>query len=241
MADSNGQRPARPRRLSRRAIAELKKPLDETLVSERTNDGGDLVRYLEGHTVIEQANSIFGFDAWGAEVVGEVAFKALRFDSGPDGTQAVGMYAATVRVRVVGCPPHSDVGCAFVADRSPDAYATAYKAAVTDALKRSLRHFGSRFGNDLYQRRDDQTLGTADGPPGGEHVADELTAEQSEELRRQVLTLASQGGTDETNTREWVSTRYGCTLDELDGRPLQDAVGRLSAGLNRRNGHAQAA
>ena len=39
----------------------------------------------------------------------------------------------------------------------------------------------------------------------------------------------------------WVSTRYGCTLEELDGRPLQDAVGRLAAGLGRRNGHAQAA
>jgi len=231
MAESNGQRPARPRRLSRRSIAELRKPLDEVLVSERTTEGGDLVRYLEGHTVIEQANSIFGFDGWGAEVVGEVVFRALRLDPGPNSTQALGMYAATVRVRVIGCPPHSDVGCAFVADRSPDAYATAYKAAVTDALKRALRHFGARFGNDLHQRLDDRESEFASNGASAE-----LLEEQADDLRRQVLTLASQGGTDEAKTREWVSTRYGCTLEELDGRPLQDAVGRLAAGLDRRNG-----
>ena len=58
----------------------------------------------------------------------------------------------------------------------------------------------------------------------------------SEDLRRQVLEIAARAGSDETRTREWVTQRYGCPLDELEGRPLLNAVSALSRGLDRRNG-----
>ena len=222
---------ARPRRLTRRALAQLRRPLDEALVSERTTDDGDLIRYLEGHIVIEQANRIFGHDGWGAEVVGEVGYRPLKAGN----SAAIGLYTATVRVRVTGCPPRSDVGCAIVAENSADAHTTAYKGAVTDAMKRALRHFGDQFGNALYTGARERAEAEVSAPilP--------VSAESADTLRRRVMEIASNGGSDEARTREWVTQRYGRPLEELDAPALGDAVQTLSSGLNRRNGKAQAA
>jgi DNA repair and recombination protein RAD52 len=225
MAEPNGQRAPRPRRLSRAASRELKHPLDPELVSERTTEDGAVLRYLEGWRAIEQANAIFGHDRWGAELVGEVVYRALRPNGGARSATA-GFYTATVRVTVDGCLPHSDVGTGIVAEQSAEGHAVGYKAAVTDGLKRTLRHFGDRFGNLLSAGLDDSMLSEAAAPP--------------EELRRQVLEIAASAGSDETRTREWIAQRYGRPLDELEGRPLVNAVDALSRGLHRRNG-AQAA
>ncbi len=59
-------------------------------------------------------------------------------------------YSATVKVTVPGAPARTDVGFQPVADESPEGHETAFKGAVTDALKRALRGFGDRFGNGLY-------------------------------------------------------------------------------------------
>lgn len=225
MADANGPRPPRPSSLSREAKRRLRQPLDDVLVAERTTDAGAVVRYLEGWRAIEQANAIFGVDRWGAEVIGEVAYRA--FPGGGRGrTQAGGIYTATVRVTVDGCLPHSDVGVGILAESTGDGHATAYKTAVTDALKRALRHLGDQFGNRLSAGVDECDLPEASPP---------------EELRRQVLTIAASAGSDETRTREWIAQRYGCPLDELEGPPLQHAVRALSQGLHRRHEQAQAA
>lgn len=226
MAEVNGQRPQRPRSLSRAALQRLRQPLDASLVSERTTDDGEVLRYLEGWRVIEQANAIFGYDRWGAELVGEVAYRPLSGGNGRGRSTPAGVYMATVRVTVDGCLPHSDVGTSVVAEHTAEGHATACKSAVTDALKRALRHFGSRFGNELYRGLEGVPLPEASAPP--------------EELRRQLLEIAASAGSDETRTREWVAQRYGRPLDELEGRPLLSAVTALSRGLDRRNG-AQAA
>ena len=215
MAEPNGTRPPRPRRLSRIALQRLRQPLDPELVSERTTEDGEVLRYLEGWRVIEQANAIFGHDRWGAELVGEVAYRLLPANGRGRGAPA-GVYTATVRVTVDGCLPHSDVGAAAVTEHTAESHATACKAAVTDGIKRALRHFGARFG---------LTLAQIDETPG-----------DPEELRRQVLEIAASAGSDETRTREWVAQRYGRPLDELEGRPLVNAVSALSRGLDRRNG-----
>ena len=59
-------------------------------------------------------------------------------------------YAATVRVTVPGAPSRTDVGFHTVAEENGEGHETAYKGAVTDALKRALRTFGDQFGNALY-------------------------------------------------------------------------------------------
>ena len=226
MAEVQGPRPQRPRRLSRAALQELRRSLDPELVSERTSEDGELLRYLEGWRAIDQANAIFGHDRWGAELVGDVAYRPVPA-SGRARAAPAGVYTATVRVTVDGCLPHSDVGVGVVAAHTADAHATAYKAAVTDALKRALRHWGDRFGNRLSAGFGEAALPEASASP--------------DELRRQVLEIAASAGSDETRTREWIAQHYGCTLEELDGQPLLHAVSALSRGRERRNGHTRAA
>ncbi len=214
-----------PRRLSTATKRKLRQPLAPEHISERET-GDEPVRYLEGWRAIQLANAIFGEDRWGAEVVGEVSYRAIPQTGRRNATPVLGIYTATVRVTVDGCPSHSDVGAAAVEEQTPEQHATAYKAAVTDGLKRALRHLGAGLGNELSARLDGtDTTGPVDAEP----------------LRREVLAIAERAGSDEARTREWVAEKYGCPLDELDARRLRDAVTRLARGLNRRNGHAQAA
>ena len=106
-----------------------------------------MLRYLEGWRAIEQANAVFGHDGWGAEVVGEVAYRPL-----PSRGATATLPPASTR-RPCGSPPgrqpHSDVGTTVARNQATEEHATTSKAATTDALKRALRHFGARFGNGL--------------------------------------------------------------------------------------------
>ncbi len=226
MVQDTYTRPQRPRRLSRTALQRLRQPLDVDLVSERTADDGTMLRYLAGWRAIEQANAIFGPDRWGAELVGEVAYRQLPGAAGRGHGPLPGFYTATVRVAVDGCLPHCDVGTSVVVEQTAEAHAVAYKAAVTDALKRGLRHLGAQFGNELSAGFEGVPIPEAVAPP--------------EELRLRLLEIAASAGADEARTREWVAQRYGCPLENLEGLPLLSAVAALSRGLGRRTG-AQAA
>ena len=197
----------------------LERPLAAELVAERTNEHGEVLRYLEGWRAIEQANAIFGPDHWGAEVVGDIAYRPLPPSS--EGDDGPGVYMATVRVAVDGCRPHSDVGTAVITEQTAEGHAVACKAAVTDGLKRALRHFGERFGNGLSAAVIDRAL-----PPDAE----------ADGLRHRVLEIAAAAGADEMRTRDWIEKRYGRPLDALSGQSLLDAVDARSRGLHRRNG-----
>jgi DNA repair and recombination protein RAD52 len=209
----------RLRRLSTAAKRKLRQPLAPEHISDRRGDDGELVRYLEGWRAIQLANAIFGEDRWGAEVVGEVAYRPLTQTGRRGATLVQGIYTATVRVTVDGCTAHSDVGTAPVTEQTPEAHALACKAAVTDGLKRALRHFGAALGNELY---------------------DLDPAAAVDELRSQVIAIAERGGSDETRTREWIEARYGCPLDRLDRIRLEEAVSVLSRGVHRQGGAHEA-
>ncbi len=209
--------PPRPPSLGREAKRRLRRPLDERLVRERTTEDGAVLRYLEGWRAIAQANAIFGEDRWGAEVVGPVEYRPLP---GRGRGAAAGIYTATVRVTVAGCAPHSDVGAAVLDGAGAEDHATAYKAAVTDALKRALRHFGDQFGNGL-----------AAGPAPDAALP---PAASVDDLRRQIVLVAVGAGSDEARTREWVAQRYGAPLDELDAGSLLHALRTFTRGLDRR-------
>jgi DNA recombination protein Rad52 len=207
----------------------LAQPLDLAFVSERELRDGRLIQYIEGWAVINQANRIFGHDGWGAEVVGDVAYRPVSLvDPLTDAPSAVGMYSATVRVTARGCPPKADVGCGFVADETPEAHEAAYKGAVTDALKRALRHFGDQFGNGLYDRRN--AVDTA-----GPKRATPASPARLEEMRRKVLDLSQRLGVDEAKARASVEERYGRPLDEMGEEQLAAAIRALADLLNRRN------
>ncbi len=184
-----------------KVVQELDKPLDPGLVSFRKGRRGGTYPYIAGHTAIDEANAIFGYGGWGYEMVGEVTQWATeRVDSETGQVHRSCSYAAAVRVTVPGAQPRTDVGFHTVADESPEGHETAYKGAVTDALKRALRSFGGRFGNALY----------------GDGVAEELAPS----LRRVLLDLGAVQGYDQAQMRAAVHARTGKGLDELPASEL---------------------
>ena len=143
-------------------IEELEAPLESELVSQREGAGGRMLDYIEGYTAIDQANRIFGFNGWGYRV------DSVKFESaaGP-----AGAYMATVTVGVEGAS-RGDVGYNEITLKRdgtiPDgAHELAYKASITDGLKRALRTFGNQFGNALYGGGSQSTDSGAQGASGG--------------------------------------------------------------------------
>ena len=120
--------------------------LDPKLIARRKGPNGQMVRYLEGFQAINQANRLFGPDNWGAELAAPVSYHELRRSQAKSGAiSSTGIYSAMVRVRVRGCLPKADVGSATTVDETSESHETAIKAAVTDAMKRALRHFYVRW------------------------------------------------------------------------------------------------
>ena len=129
----------------------LGQPLDPALVSQRKGRGGRTFDYLEGHAVIAQANAIFGYGAWGYELVGDVNLRRIEMVDPQTGEVKTEVgYSAPVRVTVAGALPRTDVGVHPVTEDNFDGHDTAMKGAVTDGMKRAFRSFGGQFGNDFY-------------------------------------------------------------------------------------------
>ena len=189
-------------------IEKLGQPLDPGLVSQRKGRAGRTYSYIGAHTVIDQANRIFGHGGWGYEPVGEVALREIEDVDGQTGeVKRVRAYSATVRVNVTGSPSRTDVGFHTVAEETADGHDTAYKGAVTDALKRALRSFGDQFGNSLYG-------------DGSNTTTDSLTPS----LRQTLLDLGVTQGFDEEKVRAAVKSKTGKELDELPAAELASLV-----------------
>ncbi len=218
----------------------LRQPLDPALVSERKGRGGRRFSYIEGHTAIDQANQVFGYGGWGYELVGEVTLR--EFKSGA-------AYSATVRVAVPGAPSRTDVGFQPVSDDSAEGHETAYKGAVTDALKRALRSFGDRFGNGLYgdpptstgqsrpQSRPPQPR--TEAAPTRRNAQSSGTRPRSTDsdarnLRAQLLDLSAQQGFSEEQVRAAVLRKTGRDLDELTVDDLTPLIASAADKLQQR-------
>ena len=194
----------------------LAQPLDANLVSQRRGRGNRGFSYLEGRTAIDQANRIFGFGGWGHEVVGGVTLRELdQVDARTGEVKRIRAYSATVRVTVPGVPPRTDVGFRPVSDETAEGHETAYKGAVTDALKRALRTFGQQFGNSLYGD-------VATQPAGG--AGDTLAPA----LRQTLLDLGVTQGFDEERVRRAVRGQTGRDLDDLPAAELTPLVERAA-------------
>ena len=188
----------------------LADPLDEGLVSQRRGRGNRSFAYLEGSTVIEQANKVFGHGGWGYELVGDVTVReGESVDRETGEAKSWRAYAATVRVTVPGSQPRTDVGFQALADDTVEGHETAWKGAVTDALKRALRSYGDQFGNGLY--------------------GDGTTGDLAPSLRKTLVDLGECRGFDEAKVRSAVRERTGRDLDELPVAsltPLVEAAAR---------------
>jgi DNA recombination protein Rad52 len=135
------------------AKSQLKKlatELDPRRIQRRQQDGRAL-SYIEGWFVLAEANRIFGYDGWDREMVHcERVFERKSRDTTECG------YLARVRVRVrAQSTTITREGTGFglaIAATPGEAHERALKAAETDATKRALVTFGSRFGLMLYDK-----------------------------------------------------------------------------------------
>ncbi len=212
----------------------LEQPLDPALVSRRDGRGNRSFEYIEGHTVIDQANRIFGYGGWGYELVGDVSLRRIEKVDVRTGELKVNYaYSAPVRVSVVGAPPRTDIGFHVVTDDNPEGHETAAKGAVTDGLKRALRSFGDRFGNGLYG---DQPSGNARAVAPASNARGNGNSGQDnngngrrdgsylQQLRGRLIALGAEQGFGEDQVREAVRKQTGKDLDDLPARDLKPLV-----------------
>ncbi len=223
----------------------LAQPLDPTLVSQRRGRGGRRLDYLEGHTAIDQANRIFGYGGWGYELVGEARLCEVEL-AASNRDERAWAYSAVVRVTVPGAPSRTDVGFHPVTDQSIEGHETAYKGAVTDALKRALRSFGPQFGNGLYggagasQSAQPTSPKRESRPPARRRVEPQANhAESNDEpdarhLRAQLLELGLAQGFSEEQLREAVRQKTGLELDQLEPNELVPLVASAAERLEHR-------
>ena len=220
----------------------LAQPLDLGLVSQRKGRAGMIYHYLEGHTVIDQANRIFGHGGWGYGLVGEVTLRQFEtLDSRTGEVKTSSAYCAPVRVTVAGAPSRTDVGFHAVAEETSDGHDTALKGAVTDGLKRALRSFGVQFGNSFYGDkfdpsdtfRPEQVKVQAEGKPETDKPNPNRDDSQAEMLRKRLLELGSAQGFNEQQVQEAVTARTGTDMDALNAAELAPLVKAAANKLNK--------
>lgn len=158
-------------------IEALKAPLDRKNVKSR-EQGKTQVSYIEAYHAENEANRIFGFDAWDREtelvLIGEPRLGKDKY--GNDQWRVA--YRAKVRITVrAGDTKVVREGCGFGSgiDKDVDqAHESALKEAESDAEKRALKTFGNPFGQALY---DKTQANVQDEPPPAL-----ITDEQRDEL-----------------------------------------------------------
>ena len=146
--------------LSEKTLAFLQQDLPESAVSVTTKEDRE-IRHITSNMAITLANHAFGIGGWSTNVL---AVRPVQNDTG----KTIG-YAATVRVTIHENGAHyEDVGTNSLDlfsrghddhGRPPDemdAHDRAYKGAVSDAVKRCLRHLGQMMGNNLYEKVQDR-------------------------------------------------------------------------------------
>jgi len=131
----------------------LKYNLDGSRVKTR-QQGNLSLSYLEGYDIIDTANFVFGFGNWSYRVsmleqVSEEINEKQKKVVGYKAIVAVTVYDGFHKFNIT----KEDIGFGIgVAREYAGAHESAGKEAVTDALKRALRTFGSQFGNALYDK-----------------------------------------------------------------------------------------
>ncbi len=130
----------------------LQERLKEQDIKERPGAGGKKLKYVSGDYVIATANRIFGFGKWGYRVLSKSRESVSEKE----------FYTADIELYVIGCPfPFPGEGVGVPQNSTVEQHEKARKEAVTDALKRALRHYGDQFGLSLYS--EDNYIEAEDG------------------------------------------------------------------------------
>lgn len=200
--------------------------LDKAHVKSRLQSGRSL-SYIEGWTVIAEANRIFGFDGWTRETVSLNCVSEREREIGKDKAPGWSVtYTARVRVIVFAgdtLVTREGCGAGHGIDRDiGQAHESALKEAETDAMKRALMTFGNPFGLALYDKTQ-ANVGTA--PAAAPAPAPSESGEVLAGLLEEIAGLAS-----ETALQRWWATRkVAGTFSQLSEAHYQQMVAACSA------------
>ncbi|OAX33186.1 hypothetical protein K503DRAFT_851969 [Rhizopogon vinicolor AM-OR11-026] len=145
--------------------AKLNKKLGPEYISQRPGPGGGpKLTYAEGWKIINLANEVFGFNGWSSSIVNmtvdymDCNEETKRYNVG---------VSCIVRVTLSCGVYHEDVGYGAAENVKSKAQAIdkSKKEAVTDAVKRALRNFGSLLGNCIYDKSYAQEVTKIKVPP----------------------------------------------------------------------------
>ena len=129
-------------------VRKLKRKPRAKDIKERSSNGKTL-HYIEGWYAIDQANKIFGYDAWDRRTMDSTCVYSRHV-----GANFIASYITRVCIVVrAGNLTIKREGCGAgeaTALTAGAAHEMAAKAAETDATKRALSTFGSPFGLSLY-------------------------------------------------------------------------------------------
>ncbi|KAI8333074.1 Rad52/22 family double-strand break repair protein-domain-containing protein [Chlamydoabsidia padenii] len=129
----------------------LNQRLGPEWISDRSGPGGGKLQYIEGHSAINIANEIFGYDGW-SSVIKESVVDFV--DVSDNGRVSLGI-STTVRITIKHSDTvHEDIGYGSVENMKSkaDAFEKARKESATDGLKRALRKLGNALGLCLYDK-----------------------------------------------------------------------------------------
>ncbi|KAG1776302.1 Rad52/22 family double-strand break repair protein-domain-containing protein [Suillus placidus] len=145
--------------------AKLNKKLGPEYISQRPGPGGGpKLTYAEGWKIINIANEVFGFNGWSSQIVN---MTTDYMDYNEESKRCNVGVSCIVRVTLSCGVFHEDVGYGAAENAKGKAQAIdkSKKEAVTDAVKRALRNFGSLLGNCLYDKSYTQEITKIKVPP----------------------------------------------------------------------------
>jgi DNA repair and recombination protein RAD52 len=155
-------------------IAALSAKLDRASVKTREQAGRKL-SYIEAYHAENEANRIFGFDAWDRFTELALISECMV------GDKHRVYYRAKVRI-VVRTPGGGTVtreGCGYGSGIDKDlgqAHESALKESESDAEKRALKTFGNPFGQALYDKDQSDVETVAKPPPAPREPSAAVTA-----------------------------------------------------------------
>lgn len=193
-------------------IAALSAPLDRSVVKER-EQGGRKVSYVEGYHVENEANRIFGFDAWDRQTLElrQVAERERKIGKGQYEKNGWGVsYVAKVRVTIrVGetVVIREGIGAGHGIDADLGAaHESAAKEAETDAEKRALKTFGNPFGQALYDKTQSNVVDMDAGRKSAAQAKRDGDNETIREELAQCADLEALGVWAATRLPHWLKT-----------------------------------
>jgi len=202
-------------------LKQLQSPLDGNRVKRR-EQGNITLSYLEGYDIIDQANTIFGFDGWSYNVT---KLEQVSEEINEKNNKVIA-YRALVAITVYGTNhqlfiTRSDVGYGIgIANNYAMAHESGGKEAVTDALKRAMRTLGSQFGNALYdksQKNVDYSNNHQPSQPHQNHKLEQQSNSAYSEFPQLGLGVTEQNGetivTGQTYGKQQVIKKYGFRWD----------------------------